>query len=113
MRHEEELEHAAKIEAAQPQHGAPIPRRRPDPSQTYHGRSMAGLDGDGVIGPNTAYVVGSEPTVTGPFAPSPIQWDQNLEPPLGEVVNSFEPCGTPAEVLASLPPDEGDGDEQA
>ena len=101
MKHEEELEHAERIEAAfrnQPSHGKAIPKRQ---GETYHARSMPGVDGDGV-GQGEAYVVGSEPTVTGPFGPSPIERDQNLEPPLGEEVNAFEPCGTAAEVAASL-----------
>src|SRR6266478_2448949 len=110
MRHEEELEHAARIEAAfrnQPSHGKPIPKRQ---GECYHSRSMAGLDGDGVVGVVEAYVVGSEAIVTGPFPPSPIQWDtDNLEAPLGEEVNAFEPVGTPAEVAASLPTKEEAG----
>jgi len=110
MRHEEELLHAERIEAAfrnQPSHGTPIPKK----GETYHSRSMAGLDGDGV-GQGEAYVVGSEPTVTGPFAPSPIQWDiDNLEASLGELVNAFEPVGTAKEIAASLSEGEA-GNEQ-
>src|SRR5258707_222633 len=100
MRHEDELAHAERIEAAQRREPIP-PRPKPTPEQTYWGRSGAGLDGDPV---GDAYGVGSEEGVSGPFAPSPIQWDiDNLEAPLGEAVNAFEPVGTYAEITASLP----------
>jgi hypothetical protein len=57
-----------------------------------------------------AYLVGSEPGLSGPFPASPIDWAAaGVEPPLGECVNAFEPCGTPAEIeasIASLPAEE-------
>jgi hypothetical protein len=108
MTTEEEIEKAFRKGLtplhSQPSHGSPIPRKpKPDPGQTYFGRTHCGLV-DEVEG---AYLVGSEAEFHPPYAPSPIEWDTgNIEAPLGESVNSFEPCGTPAEVAASLPPDE-------
>jgi hypothetical protein len=90
----------------QPSHGTPI-ERTPKPTTYYE---LAQQDAEASVQGRWAterpYTVGSEPTVTGPFAASPIDWTvDGIEPPLGEVVNAFEPVGTPAEVAASLPPD--------
>ena len=56
-----------------------------------------------------AYLVGSQETVQPPYGPSPIDWTvDGVEPPLGVAIDEMEPVGSPSEIAASLPPDEGD-----
>lgn len=64
----------------------PVPRRpKADPGSTYFGRMQAGLEDGATAG----YLVGSEPSVRGPFAPSPIAWDtENVEPAFGEDISA-------------------------
>jgi hypothetical protein len=86
MTHEEEIERAEKLEAAARRAFRAVPKAKPEPGQTYHGRSMLGLDGDGAIGTGSTYVIGSEATtVNAPLPQSPIQWDNNPEPPTGDL----------------------------
>jgi len=112
MRHEEELLHAERIEAEQRREPIP-PKPKPTAEQTYWGRSGAGLDGDPI---GEAYVVGSELGVTGPYPPSPIQWNDGTEPSLGESVDWLpDMLTTPhgGSALTPIDPSGEPGDEQA
>jgi hypothetical protein len=90
---------------SRPSHGSPIPRKaKPNPSQTYFGRSQASIDMDNLDG---AYLVGSEPAMSGPFAAPSWPADPGVEPPLGIDVNAVEDMlFTPHGGSALVPPQE-------
>jgi hypothetical protein len=86
----------------QPSHGSPIPRKAKLPeATTYFEMSQMSI---GMDNNDHAFLVGSGGAP--PFPPSVWEADiGNLEAPLGEEVNAFEPVGTHAEIAASLPPE--------
>lgn len=85
--------------------GTSKPQTQPEAISTYFGRAQSALDEAG--GRPAAQ---SQPQVTGagarvPTLPANSPWARDpvpTEPPLGELVNAFEPVGTPAEIEASI-----------